>query len=328
MKYGADRLAVPVAVIRLPFQVRIVLLADMPERSRPIVPAPVMVPPVRPLLVAIEVTVPVLDVRQTPPTATQPPYGRLMPAIVDVAVVEADVNESGPAKDEVAVPETVSVPVAVRLAIDTLPENRPLPWTERAKFVEGVLVPRPKEPVDLTVKKSPFIPVGDPISNRLPVPLALLKCRTAADGNPEPTKNWELPPCPTVNTLAPTDESYAFIKYGTPLLFIFTLLKKVATPVVVAPPDTVRPPASVPLPMVEEAEAVIPPLNALSPPTVRVPVAVRLAIDTLPENRPLPWTERAKSDDGEVVPIPTLPPNVPKYAEPVDVRAVVEAYAN
>ena len=58
---------------------------------------------------------------------------------------------------------------------------------------------------------------------------------------------------------------------------------------------------------------------------VSVPVAVMLAADTLPENRPLPWTPRAKLEDGEVVPTPTLPAVVAKYADPDDVRAVVEA---
>lgn len=33
-----------------------------------------------------------------------------------------------------------------------------------------------------------------------------------------------------------------------------------------------------------------------------------------------------KSDEGEVVPIPTAPPLVAKYAEPVEERAVVDAY--
>ena len=62
--------------------------------------------------------------------------------------------------------------------------------------------------------------------------------------------------------------------------------------------------------------------------TVSVPVAVRLATEMLPENRPLPWTPRAKLDDGEVLPTPTFPPRVAKYADPVEVRAVVEAYGN
>ena len=38
----------------------------------------------------------------------------------------------------------------------------------------------------------------------------------------------------------------------------------------------------------------------------------------------MPWTE--SFCDGDVVPIPTLPPVVAKYAEPDDVRAVVDAY--
>ena len=45
--------------------------------------------------------------------------------------------------------------------------------------------------------------------------------------------------------------------------------------------------------------------SVVSPVTLRVPVAIKFASDTLPEKRPLPWTER--SDAGEVVPMPTLP---------------------
>lgn len=33
-------------------------------------------------------------------------------------------------------------------------------------------------------------------------------------------------------------------------------------------------------------------------------------------------------DEGDVVPIPTFPPAVARYAAPVDVRAVVDAYGN
>jgi hypothetical protein len=61
MKRSAASELVPVAVNFDPFHVRTVLLAVTPDRSRPIVPVFVMVPPVIPLLVAIEVTVP--DVR-------------------------------------------------------------------------------------------------------------------------------------------------------------------------------------------------------------------------------------------------------------------------
>ena len=99
MKRSAARELVPVAVSFDPFHVRTVLLAVTPERSRPIVPAPVIVPPVIPLLVAIEVTVPALLVRQTPPTATHPPYGRLIPARVEVAVEDAYVKETAPPND-------------------------------------------------------------------------------------------------------------------------------------------------------------------------------------------------------------------------------------
>ena len=70
---------------------------------------------------------PPLVLKHTPAIATQPPYGRLMPAIVEVAVVDADVNESGDENEDVAVPVTVNVPVAIKLARDRLPENRALP---------------------------------------------------------------------------------------------------------------------------------------------------------------------------------------------------------
>ena len=52
-------------------------------------------------------------------------------------------------------------------------------------------------------------------------------------------------------------------------------------------------------------------------------VAVMLAAERLLEKSALPWTER--SCEGEVVPSPTEPPLVAKYAEPEAVSAVVEA---
>jgi hypothetical protein len=117
MKNGAERLAVPVAVRREPFHVRMVLLTVTPVRSRPIVPVLVIVPPVRPLLVATDVTVPVLDVRQTPPTATHPPYGRLMPAKVEVAVDDAYVNDTAPANDVEAALVKLFTPLKVLLLV-------------------------------------------------------------------------------------------------------------------------------------------------------------------------------------------------------------------
>ena len=45
------------------------------------------------------------------------------------------------------------------------------------------------------------------------------------------------------------------------------------------------------------------------PATVRVPEAVRLARDTLPENKPLPCTPSLKRDEGVDEPIPVIPPN-------------------
>ena len=59
------------------------------------------------------------------------------------------------------------------------------------------------------------------------------------------------------------------------------------------------------------------------PEKVSVPVAVMLAAERLLEKSALPWTER--SCEGEVVPSPTEPPLVAKYAEPEAVSAVVEA---
>src|SRR3989338_9618713 len=60
-----------------------------------------------------------------------------------------------------------------------------------------------------------------------------------------------------------------------------------------------------------------------TPETASVPVAVRFATERLPLTSPLPCTER--SCEGEVVPSPTEPPLVAKYAEPEAVSAVVEA---
>jgi hypothetical protein len=77
----------------------------------------VMVPPVRPLLVATDVTVPVLFVRHTPPTATQPPYGRLMPAKVDVAVDDAYVKDTAPANDVEATLVKLFTPLKVLLLV-------------------------------------------------------------------------------------------------------------------------------------------------------------------------------------------------------------------
>ena len=45
---------------------------------------------------------------------------------------------------KVETPVTESVPVAVMLAAERLPEKRPLPWTERS--CEGEVVPMPTEP--------------------------------------------------------------------------------------------------------------------------------------------------------------------------------------
>ena len=45
-------------------------------------------------------------------------------------------------------PERVTVPVAVKLANERLPENRALPWTERV--VAGEVVAIPTEPLSKT----------------------------------------------------------------------------------------------------------------------------------------------------------------------------------
>jgi hypothetical protein len=111
MKKLEAKLLVPVAVRRVPFQVRMVLLAEIPVRSSPIVPEVVIVPPVRPLLVATDVTVPEVWL--------------LRHLVVPVTQILA--ASMPPAKVEEAVPETVRVPVAVRLASEIFPENKPLP---------------------------------------------------------------------------------------------------------------------------------------------------------------------------------------------------------
>lgn len=75
----------PVATRFEPFHV-VSVFVTKPVVLRPTVPLVVMVPPVRPLLVATEVTVPLLEVRQTPLIEKQPP-DKLNPFVaVDVAV--------------------------------------------------------------------------------------------------------------------------------------------------------------------------------------------------------------------------------------------------
>ena len=53
-------------------------------------------------------------------------------------------------------------------------------------------------------------------------------------------------------------------------------------------------------------------------------MAVRFAAKMLPENKPLPWTER--DWDGEVVPIPTFPPDCASQVLLKVVSIVVEAF--
>src|SRR3989344_7920155 len=97
---------------------------------------------------------------------------------------------------------------------------------------------------------------------------------------------------------------------------ILPLVVKLPFEVVVALPPTQRLFAMERL--VEEALA-----RVDRPETASVPVAVMLAAERLLEKSALPWTER--SCEGEVVPSPTEPPLVAKYAEPEAVSAVVEA---
>ena len=85
-------------------------------------------------------------------------------------------SEMPPAKVEVAEPWTVSVPVAVRLARVTSPENRPLPWIERSW--EGEVVPRPTRLLVLSQNKplSPdnvLVPVQNVTCPEDPPPLAV-----------------------------------------------------------------------------------------------------------------------------------------------------------
>jgi hypothetical protein len=87
MKKLEAKLLVPVAVRRVPFQVRMVLLAEIPVRSSPIVPEVVIVPPVRPLLVATDVTVPeVWLLRHLVVPVTQILAASMPPAKVEEAV--------------------------------------------------------------------------------------------------------------------------------------------------------------------------------------------------------------------------------------------------
>ena len=64
-------------------------------------------------------------------------------------------------------------------------------------------------------------------------------------------------------------------------------------------------------------------MNVERPPTVSDEVAVIAAAEMFPENNPFPWTESIC--EGDVVPMPTLPPLVAKYAEPVLLITVVDA---
>ena len=142
------------------------MLAEMPERSRPRVPELVIVPPVRPLLVATDVTVPRLLVRHTPPTATHPPYGRLIPARVEVAVDDAYVNDTAPANDVEATLVNLFVPEKLLLSARSVDEAAPardvrkpesLVSCDVASFCQKAAVPLVMRTVDEA--PTPFKPV-------------------------------------------------------------------------------------------------------------------------------------------------------------------------
>jgi hypothetical protein len=175
-----------------------------------------------------------------------------------------------PAKVDEAVPETVRVPVAVRLAKETLPENRPLPWTERSE--ENVLVPMPNLPlpsnlalsiavVSLTNTRGWLEILGPRKKEFGKVPTFAFPYWNDAAKVPESLYMF----CPTYCVLelermcivASPDVriSNTVVGLWVPMP---TLEAKYAFPVVVAPPETVRPPACVPPPIVEEAKAVMP----------------------------------------------------------------------
>lgn len=138
-------------------------LVESPAVLSPMVPDVVMVPPVRPLFVAIEVTVPEFCVRQLPLIAKHPAV-RLSPFdAVDVAVVpvrlryvaeipfaNVDVpcpapTVMAPANVDVAEVEVATKLLAVIVPYDvSAPLKSPVPATPRV--VPGVVVPIPKFP--------------------------------------------------------------------------------------------------------------------------------------------------------------------------------------
>jgi hypothetical protein len=180
-----------------------------------------------------------------------------------------------------------------------LPETRAFPWTERAW--DGEVVPMPTFPLSKR----------DELVNVEPAHFGM-KLVVRADTVDEPRR-------PRDDVAESVYPFVAFPRRSWPYE------GRVERPV---PPYATE--------MVEEADTV--PFTAWRGPvrepkvreprverplTLRVPVAVMFPAERLPETRAFPWTERAW--DGEVVPIPTFPPVVAKYADPDDVRAVVEA---
>ena len=91
------------------------------------------------------------------------------------AVIVRPADEESPAvaippeKVDVPVESEMMVPVAVKPATFKLPENRPSPWTE--KFFEGVVVPRPNEPVPSSRKPSVRVPARKVEKARLDEPV-------------------------------------------------------------------------------------------------------------------------------------------------------------
>ncbi len=130
-----------------------------------VIAPPVRVRPVVPPEPDTDVTVPpeFVSTMHTPFTATQPPYGRLMPAIVLVAVVDAYVEDIGPARVE----EAVDVPMRYPTVNDGVPvavRRVPLYWRRRP-FVIAV-VSRPMVPVVVMVPPvSPaFVPTDETVA--------------------------------------------------------------------------------------------------------------------------------------------------------------------
>jgi len=94
--------------------------------------------PPEPQAEALAETVPSVPTwRQRVPVPPKPETIRLVVEAVVAVIMVVDAY----GKVEAPMPVTVSVPVAVRLASERLPENKLLPWTESVDA--GVVVPMP-----------------------------------------------------------------------------------------------------------------------------------------------------------------------------------------